>query len=69
MYEPVRDVRVREGVSQLRLAQTAGRSVAWFQHVEAGCLTPSREDALKISRLLGRPVEELFTRTRKAATP
>jgi DNA-binding XRE family transcriptional regulator len=69
MYEPVRNVRIRNGISQLRLAQTARRSVAWFQHVEAGCLTPSREDAEKIARLLGRPVEDLFTRTREVAAP
>jgi len=47
-------------VSQQRIGQVCGKSQVWASLVERGLLTPSPNDAICISELLGTPPEILF---------
>ncbi len=65
MYQRVRRIRQKAGVSQIRVAQAAHKSLAWAAQIEYGVLTPSRADAQKVADLLDRNVEDLFDRVRE----
>lgn len=63
-FEPVRGARIDAGLPQAALAQAIGRSLGWVYAVERGLTRPNQADAATIARMLGRPVEDLFTRVR-----
>lgn len=67
MNQPLREIRRKLGVSQMRVAQAAGRSLGWAQQAEAGVLVPSREDAEKVADLLDTDAETLFGKIREPA--
>lgn len=56
-------VKTREalGLTQEAVAQKARISRAFYAHIELGTRTPSLPVALRIARVLGRPVEALFS--------
>lgn len=56
----VRDARVSAGLSQAALADAAGISRQAIGAIETGAHRPGIDAALAISRVTGRPVEELF---------
>lgn len=52
--------RARRGWSQARMAEAAGVSRQSYAAIESGASVPSTEVALRLSRALGRSVEEIF---------
>jgi len=56
----MRSNRAAHRVNQTRIGEACGKSQVWASLVERGLLTPSTEDAGKISQLLGAPKEALF---------
>ncbi len=52
-------VRVLHGLKQQELAQKIGRSQPWLSRVENGELLPQREEAEKISDILGMDLESV----------
>ena len=59
----VRELRTGQGWSQGELATRLGVSRQTVNAIETGRYEPSLSLALKISRLFGRAVEEIFTAT------
>ncbi len=55
------DLRTKKGLSQVEVAKQAGISTRQYQRVEAGEHLPNVAPAIKIAKLLGTTVEELFT--------
>ncbi|MFN4085324.1 MAG: helix-turn-helix transcriptional regulator [Spirosomataceae bacterium] len=60
MKNTVRNWRVFLGFTQEDLAQRVGVSRQAIYSIESGKYNPSVELALKISKELGKPIEELF---------
>ncbi|WP_202879665.1 helix-turn-helix transcriptional regulator [Serinicoccus kebangsaanensis] len=56
----LRALRSERGWSQGRLAEELGVSRQTINAIETGRFDPSLPLALRIARLLGRPVEEIF---------
>ena len=56
----LRTLREERGWSQGRLAEEVGVSRQTINAIETGRFDPSLPLALRLSRLLGRPVEEIF---------
>ena len=56
----MRSTRAGQQLIQEQVGQVCGKSQVWASLVERGMLTPSTEDAGKISQLLGAPKEALF---------
>ncbi|MFC5998906.1 helix-turn-helix transcriptional regulator [Quadrisphaera sp. GCM10027208] len=57
---PVRELRTRRGLTQAELAREVGVSRQTVIAVEQGDYAPSVHLALRIARVLGGTVEELF---------
>ena len=56
----LRELRSARGLTQAALAEAVGVSRKTINTVENGVFTPSTLLALKIARVLGVPVEEVF---------
>ena len=56
----LRELRSTRGLTQAALAEAVGVSRKTINTVENGVFTPSTLLALKIARVLGVPVEEVF---------
>ena len=56
----LRTLREDRGWSQGKLAEEVGVSRQTINAIEAGRFDPSLPLALRLARLLGRPVEEIF---------
>ena len=56
----LRDERTRLGWTQAELAERVGVSRKTINTIENGVFMPSTLVALKLARVLGRPVEALF---------
>ncbi len=56
----VRELRRQQGLTQAQLAQTVGVSRQSIIAIEKGKYKPTIELALKLARILNRPVEEIF---------
>jgi putative transcriptional regulator len=57
----VRKYRRQTGLTQEELARAAGVSRQTINSIETGRYIPSLPLVLKLARLFGRPVEEIFT--------
>jgi transcriptional regulator with XRE-family HTH domain len=57
---PLRMARVLEGLSQSDLGKIVGHSQSWASRLEAGLITASITQQLKISQALGIPADVLF---------
>lgn len=51
--ELIRDVRLRHGLSQRRLAVRAGASQAWISRIEQGKISPSIESLERLLLVMG----------------
>ena len=51
--ELIRDVRMRHGLSQRRLAVRAGASQAWISRIEQGKISPSIESLERLLLVMG----------------
>ena len=56
----LRDARAADGLSQDQLARSVGVSRQTISSIETGQYCPSTVLALRLSRVLGRRVEQLF---------
>lgn len=59
-FQPIRQVRIRSGVTIDRMAQVAGRSLGWYAAAERGLHRIKREDAETLAGFLGVSVSDLF---------
>ncbi|MBL3708340.1 helix-turn-helix domain-containing protein [Enterococcus faecium] len=59
--EKMSDLRKEKGLSQVEVAKQAGISTRQYQRVEAGEHLPNVGPAIKIAKILGTTVEELFS--------
>lgn len=57
----LRELRAERDLTQAALAEMVGVSRKTINTVENGVFVPSTTLALKIARVLGRPVEEIFS--------
>ena len=57
----LQQLRGERGWTQAQLASEAGVSRQTINSIETGRFEPSLTLALKLSRIFGRPVEEIFT--------
>lgn len=60
MPNKVREIRRRKGWTIQRLGQETGLAVGFLSEVETGKKAPGVYNAIRISRALDVPVEELF---------
>jgi len=60
MKNRLKEERVSQKISQIELASGAGVSRQSIHAIETGKYVPSTELALRISRILGKKVEDLF---------
>ena len=60
MNNRIRELRSREGLSQLELAQKAGVRRETIVFLEKGKYNPSLRLAHDVARLFGLPIEEVF---------
>ena len=60
MNEQLRNARMEANFTQEQLAKEAGISKTNYQYIEYGKVIPSVKVAIKISRAVGKQVEELF---------
>ncbi|MGT2802711.1 helix-turn-helix transcriptional regulator [Streptococcus henryi] len=56
----LKELRAREGINQTQLAKLAGISRQTVSLIERNEYTPSIVIALKISKIFGEPVENVF---------
>ena len=56
----LKQARAKAGLTQVEVAASAGISTRYYQNLEAGESAPTVAVALKIAKLLGATVEELF---------
>ncbi len=59
-YQPLREIRLRGGVSVTRMAQVVGKSLPWCRNVELGIGSVSRDDAERLAQFFGTTPEDLF---------
>jgi putative transcriptional regulator len=57
----IREMRLKKGLSQAELAEIIGVSRQTIISIEKGACIPSTFLALKLSKLFGKTVNELFT--------
>ncbi|WP_203311392.1 MULTISPECIES: helix-turn-helix transcriptional regulator [Sphingomonas] len=60
LLNSLKDERERLGLTQAGLAERAGVSRKTINTVENGVFVPSTTLALRLARVLGRPVEAIF---------
>jgi transcriptional regulator with XRE-family HTH domain len=60
LANPIREARLRAGLSQLALAEKAGLSLAWVGTVERAPTLVSRRVALRLAEVLGIQPEALL---------
>ncbi|MGB9860065.1 MAG: helix-turn-helix transcriptional regulator [Moorellaceae bacterium] len=60
MRTALRRARLRAGLTQSEVARRVGLTRVSYTNIERGYKNPSVLTALRIARLLGKPVEELF---------
>ena len=60
MKNKVRELRAAAGMTQQQLADAIGVSRQTVNAIEAGRFVPSTVLALKIARIFGKPVEQVF---------
>lgn len=60
VYNEVRKLRIEMDLSQGKLAEILGVSRQTINAIETGRYTPSLPLAIALSRLFGKPVEEVF---------
>ena len=58
--DKVRELRAAAGMTQQQLADAIGVSRQTVNAIEAGRFVPSTVLALKIARIFGKPVEQVF---------
>ena len=61
LQNKLRSVRSEMGLTQQEVASRAGVSRQAYMSIEASRSSPSTEVALKLARVLSRPVEDLFS--------
>lgn len=61
MRTALRRARLRAGLTQSEVARRAGLTRASYTNIERGYKNPSVATALRIARILNKPVEELFS--------
>lgn len=57
---PVARCRLEKGISPREVAKQAGVSYSYYKNVENGYRVPGLAKAIRIAKVLERPVEELF---------
>lgn len=60
MKNRLKELRARDGYNQTQLAKKAGISRQTVSLIERNGFTPSRLTAIKIARIFGEPVENVF---------
>ncbi|EHT6222791.1 helix-turn-helix transcriptional regulator [Staphylococcus pseudintermedius] len=60
MKNRLKELRARDGYNQTQLAKKAGISRQTVSLIERNGFTPSILTAIKIARILGEPVENVF---------
>jgi transcriptional regulator with XRE-family HTH domain len=58
--QKIKKLRAVKGITQEKLAETAGISVDFLSLIERGRNAPSLESIEKIAKALGVPVKEIF---------
>ena len=60
MRNRLKELRARDGYNQTELAKKAGISRQTVSLIERNDFTPSTLTAIKIARIFGEPVEDIF---------
>ena len=60
MNEKLKELRLKKGYDQYKLAEKVGISQQAYSQIETGAVNPSLKTALKLSEVLKVPVNKIF---------